>query len=307
MIDFTEIPSEGEVWELFARDFLQELGFFIESSPDRGSDGGKDLIITEELAGTLGNYKFRWLVSCKHFATSNKSVGLSDEINIQERLDSFNADGFLGFYSTIVSSGLNTRLRSLRENQKIKDYKIFDNKVIENYLFQKGFSNLMMRYFPDAYKINRPLHRIYDKYIDIKCQYCSKDILESLYTESYSANLVFVIRSEITETRYIKNVENIYCCCKGSCDNILSNRYERREHYTTQWRDISDLVMPIIFIDWVLINMRTLRNGEFIYTDKSFEDLKNIIIGIAQKVLRESTGQEKERMKDLSRIDFYSL
>ncbi len=40
MIDFKEIPT-GEIWELFARDFLQERGFYIESMPDRGADAGR--------------------------------------------------------------------------------------------------------------------------------------------------------------------------------------------------------------------------------------------------------------------------
>ena len=43
MIDYCEIPSDGEIWELFARDLLEELGFIIESGPDRGADGGKDI------------------------------------------------------------------------------------------------------------------------------------------------------------------------------------------------------------------------------------------------------------------------
>ena len=48
MIDFKEISSDGETWELFSRDFLEEMGFFIETPPDRGADGGKDMLITEE-------------------------------------------------------------------------------------------------------------------------------------------------------------------------------------------------------------------------------------------------------------------
>jgi hypothetical protein len=32
MLDFKEISS-GEEWELFARDFLQQIGFYVESSP----------------------------------------------------------------------------------------------------------------------------------------------------------------------------------------------------------------------------------------------------------------------------------
>jgi hypothetical protein len=47
MIDFKELGQSGEIWELFARDFFMELGFSVVSTPDRGPDGGKDLIISE--------------------------------------------------------------------------------------------------------------------------------------------------------------------------------------------------------------------------------------------------------------------
>jgi hypothetical protein len=39
-----EVSADGEDWELFAQDFLREFGFSIESQPDRGPDGGKDLL-----------------------------------------------------------------------------------------------------------------------------------------------------------------------------------------------------------------------------------------------------------------------
>src|SRR5262245_34570582 len=142
MINFKEI-SDGETWELFARDFLTQLGFFTESSPDRGSDAGKDMLVTEELTGKLGYYRFRWLVSCKHNAISGKAVNEDNEKNILERLESFSADGFIGFYSTVPSSALNSRLKRLRDSGKIKDYRIFDHKSIENHLIQVGYSVLL--------------------------------------------------------------------------------------------------------------------------------------------------------------------
>ena len=43
MIDFKEIEQDGELWELFARDFLQQIGYYVETTVDRGPDGKKDL------------------------------------------------------------------------------------------------------------------------------------------------------------------------------------------------------------------------------------------------------------------------
>jgi hypothetical protein len=92
MIDFTEITYDSDDWELFARDFLAEIGFTIESPPDRGPDQGKDMLVLETVSGKLHHYTFRWLVSCKHFATSGKAVNESkDEPNILERMRAFQA------------------------------------------------------------------------------------------------------------------------------------------------------------------------------------------------------------------------
>ena len=92
MIDWREI--DPDTWELFARDFLAELGFVIEVGPGRGPDAGRDLLVSEQLKGTLHTNKFTWLVSCKHFAGSGKSVGTENEVNITDRLEHHSADGF---------------------------------------------------------------------------------------------------------------------------------------------------------------------------------------------------------------------
>src|SRR5687768_8219253 len=98
--------------------------------------------MSEELSGILGRYRFKWLVSCKHNAVSGISVSETEEPNILERVESFAADGFIGFYSTVPSAGLNTRLNALRNNESIKDFRIFDHKLIESYLVSVGFSTL---------------------------------------------------------------------------------------------------------------------------------------------------------------------
>lgn len=297
MIDFSEIPDDGEEWELFARDFLQEFGFYIEQSPDRGPDGGKDILVTERLHGNLGNYEFRWLVSCKHFAKSKKSVQEKDEINIQERLTSYNADGFIGFYSTLASSGLNTRLSQLRANGKIKDFRIFDHKLIENYLLRIGYSSLMMRYLPNSYKAFSPLRLVYEEFNPLKCHACGREILEAMYEKQYQGIVIF-LRDYADEVTHIKEV---YWCCKGSCDQSLKEKKET-PGWATSWEDIGDLITPIYFLDWVFTILNVIRSGKDQYTDSAYESLKYFIAAISQKVLREMTEKEKERAHDLLRL-----
>lgn len=228
MIDFKEINSDGEVWELFARDFLTELGFYIESSVDRGPDGKKDLIVSEHLQGNLSNYKFNWLVSCKHFANRNSSnsVKEEDEPNILERVKSFKCDGFIGFYSTVPSSGLNTRLTQLKEAGDIRDYRVFDYKLIENHLITIGYSELLMRYFPLSYKTVKPLHLVFHEYVKLECKNCKTDLLKRIYEDTFTGLIAFVFEFEKdTDANgnedYTQRIEDIYWACKGDCDATL--------------------------------------------------------------------------------------
>lgn len=301
MIDYTEIPYDSDYWELFARDFLQKFGFQIESPPDRGPDGGKDILVTEEIQGTLYKGRLRWLVSCKHFATSGNSVSERDEPNILERLASFKAEGFVGFYSTISSSGLNTRLRQLKENNEIKEYRILDNKLIENYLITSGFSELMFRYFPESYKRIKPLHLITSKYEPLKCDYCDKDLLISLFQEEYTALIAFAEKYD--SEKNVSYIEDIYCACKGECDRTLEAETITKK-YITGWRDISDLVIPVEFLRFIFAIINRLREGRDIYTDEAYNKLRKIIIALAQKVLHFTTEEERERFLSLLKMPF---
>ncbi len=299
MIDFKEIKSP-EDWELFSRDFFIEQGFFIESNPDRGPDGGKDMLISEDLNGNLNKYRFRWLVSCKHFAVSDRSVSESDEQNILERVKSFKADGFIGFYSTISSSGLNTRLNQLRTEKEIKDFKIFDHKIIESYLIRIGYSEILQRYFPSSYREVKPIQLVLSNYEPILCHTCGKDLLLSLYEEDYKANLVIAHRYEDGQSF----VEDIYCVCKGECDRTVEAQFRDRG-FSTGWQDISDLIIPAKFLSYVMSTLNNIRSGGYIYSDEAFEKEKQFIISLSQKVLRSTTQNEKDRIIELNKFGLF--
>lgn len=299
MIDFKEIPSDGEIWELFSRDFLQELGFYIESSVDRGPDGKKDLIVSENLKGYLGNYRFKWLVSCKHFANrvKNSSVKEEDEPNILERVKSHKCDGFIGFYSTVPSSGLNTRLNQLKDSQDLKDYRVFDYKLIENHLIRIGFSELVLRYFPQSYKKIKPLHLIVNKYIPLKCRVCGKDILEEMNKKQYCANVVEVTRSDFEKNRH--HILDFYWVCKGECDRKMEKYHWETNKETTGWKDIGDLMIPALFLRWILSGMNQLESGEYTFSEDAYKNEKEFIMAMSQKVFREMTEEERKRTVEL--------
>ncbi|MBI5016840.1 MAG: restriction endonuclease [Deltaproteobacteria bacterium] len=302
-MDFTEIRYDSDDWELFARDFLSELGFTIESPPDRGPDQGKDLLALESVVGKLHSYTFRWLVSCKHFAQSGKAVNESkDEPNILERMRAFRADGFLGFYSTLPSSGLNTRLCALRSGGDIRDYQIFDHRLIEEHLLRLGFSRILCRYFPKSSKTIRPLHKLISEYLPIACDVCGKDLLEALYRENYKGLVAQVHIPD--EQPGIERVEEIYFACKGKCDKQLQKLYWQKYKTSCGWKDLSDLAMPTEFLRWIMATLNRLRSGEYRYTDSAFDKEKHLILALSQKVFREMTERERERVALLVSLPF---
>lgn len=154
MIDFTEIPigntnnGDQDSFELFTRDFFQNLGYKIIEEPGRGADNGRDLIIGEIFESNLTKQTEvkRWLVSCKHYAHSGNSVTVKDEQDINDRIKAHHCNGFIGFYSTIPSESLKFKLSNV-ENV------IFDKQKIEEFLKkEKSLSITFRTYFPTSYK-----------------------------------------------------------------------------------------------------------------------------------------------------------
>lgn len=156
VLDFTEIPkpSSGpnrDSFELFGREFLEAIGFEIVEPPDRGADGRRDLIVKECRVGPGGETEVRHLVSCKHLAHSGRSVKPPDEVDLRTRLDLCSCDGFIGFYSTLCSSGLADIFNGYR-SKKAFHCKIYDNELIERRLLmdEKGHK-IAARFMPRSF------------------------------------------------------------------------------------------------------------------------------------------------------------
>lgn len=296
LVDLREIPSDGDEWEAFSRDFLVALGFAIETPPNRGADGGKDLIVSESLRGKLSRYPLRWMVSCKHKAHSEKAVTEADEPNILERLKSVECDAFIGMYSTVTSSGLAERLRLLREKGDIRDYRIFDAKLIENHLVRLGFSTLVLRYFPLSYRRLKPLHAIAGEYRALNCAVCGRDMLEARAVVGYHGMIGFVRKPRKADQP--EQVVDIYWACKGACDRSLDHVYQKRG-LMVGWEDISDIAIPTFYLRWILGVANVLRAGTTEYGDRAYDKLKEFLIAMAQRVMREMTEEERQRFKVL--------
>ena len=157
IIDFKEIPlankADGlqDTFELFARDFLEEIGYKIIQHPARGADGKKDMIVSDTRKGVSGETIINWVVSCKHYAHSGGSITDNIEQDIRDRIDSNKGcTGFIGVYSTLPGNTLINKLSGLID--KNIEYHIYDREKIEKLLLKTDRSRiLIMRYFPNSF------------------------------------------------------------------------------------------------------------------------------------------------------------
>lgn len=297
MIDFKEI-SDGDGWEAFCRDYLVGLGLVVEIPPAKGPDGGLDLLVREQLRGSLASRPFTWLVSCKHYATSGRAVGTADEINITDRLEQHAANGFIGFYSTMASAALVTRLKELRDQRKIESYEIYDGTRIENGFHDAGLSGVLLQHLPQSHTLLRPIHPLLGRYQPLPCDVCGKDLLKASVTEANSANIIFATNMGTDASV----VESIHFVCKGACDKRMDGIVNRRG-LGSAWDDISDYCNPLIFIRRITGYTNQMRNAPNSYTKAAHDRLIDFYILMSQRTLRQTNADDRKSLLEAMEID----
>jgi hypothetical protein len=300
-IDFKEISlatagSERDQFEMFARDFLELRGFKTITGPDRGADGGRDLIVEETRTGITGDSKIRWLVSCKHKAHGGGSVTPGDESDIHDRVRTHSCQGFMGFYSTLPSSGLAAKLNVGSPPFEIL---VFDSAKIETQLLDSPAGlTLARRYFPvsaAAWSREHPAPaKIFHDEPELFCANCQKNLLQPLPSG------IIVEWSSLNPDYTINSIEAVYWCCKGGCDQSLARRHSRKG-WSDGWEEIPDLIAPIAYLRWFLTVINELQSGKK-YSSQAIAEMKKFLINVFPSVAREMTQAEKERIMNLRMI-----
>lgn len=299
-IDFTEIPPstsgpDRDEWELFIRELLEFLGFKIEVDPDRGTDGGRDIVAIEARKGVAGTTEIKWLVSCKHNAHSGESVKPSEEPDIHDRVKTHGCNGFLGAYSTLPSSGLAGKLNA--SNLEFQTL-VYDRARIETFLLSSPRSiQLARRYFPNSIKKweveNPEPARLFRDSAELICEACGRDLLSL-----GSTGLLQVVRPLTSpEGDCSERISRIIPACKGACDARLTAQAMANGCYTL-WIDINDLKIPTLFIKQVLSTIRSINEFEA----SAMEGMINALVNIFPFVSRQLTASEQERINSLSRL-----
>lgn len=175
-LNFREIaPGNGDSedsdqFEKFAKVFFEKvLRGTVTKGPAKGADGGIDLKVEFRTpTGTVSK-----LVSCKHRAHSKESVGKSDEQDIADRLAAWGCTVFVGFYSTIASSGLEQALERLRHEKSI-EFELFNSEDIETLLLatHAGFLTAK-RFFPLS------IQNVWPQIISLLQTYGKEDVVQT--------------------------------------------------------------------------------------------------------------------------------
>ncbi|WP_270215442.1 hypothetical protein [Clostridium butyricum] len=258
--------------------------------------------IEEKRKGILNDTCIKWLVSCKHKAHSGKSVLDSDENDVYDRVIAHNCSGFIGFYSTIVSSPLNRKFLGIKNSKNI-EIKVFDNEKIESLLLvNKDGKRLIKRFFPQSYNLinEKTPSNLFSKYVPLKCSCCGKDLLAKNNLNDYNGVIVFLedtSHTNINKSKYI----DVYFACKGICDDKLQSYYYS-QGYSNGWEDISDLIIPYKYLQWIIGILNGLYSNEVEYTEQAFSKLKDFIISISQIVLKNQSQEDIHRIITLNSI-----
>jgi hypothetical protein len=302
-IDFTEISvgtggAARDQFELFAREFLESIGFSIVVGPDRGADAGRDLVLEEVRTGIAGETRVRWLVSCKHKAHSGRSVTPEDETDIHDRVGTHKCDGFLGFYSTIPSAGLANKLNA---RDLPFETQIFDQEKIEKHLLTPSGMTLARRFFPKSIAKWQKEHpnpaKIFEEEPILLCHYCGKNLLHP------KPKGIVVVWTSLSRSEEHERTEHIYWCCKGRCDRVLKAKFWH-EGIVDGWEDIPDLIAPIAYIRSVMVMFNQLNRGDR-FSKEAFDNMKALHLNLFPLVARDMTEMERERISDLSMIPHY--
>ncbi|MBN9436948.1 restriction endonuclease [Bosea sp. (in: a-proteobacteria)] len=164
VLDFKELSSSrsgspaGEDLEGLVRELGKRLGLNPEWA-GRGADQGRDLFFVEHRRGPLGSRGMRWLVSCKDFANSGRSVSETDAGSVSDKVAQHRADGFLLATTTTASAGLKAMLDGIHAKGEVET-RVWDRHELENLLLQDAHIDLVKRYLPESYSAFRRLNNL---------------------------------------------------------------------------------------------------------------------------------------------------
>ena len=102
-LSFDEIKNWEEFEELVASYFRLQDDYDIEvARSGKGSDGGRDLLLTIKYRSLIRSFRHYWVVQCKFYNRDLRNSDFAD-INVPSLIHEYNAEGFILIWRKIVN------------------------------------------------------------------------------------------------------------------------------------------------------------------------------------------------------------
>ena len=154
-ISITEIEDWEEFEDLVAAYFREVknenniIDVKVEPS-GKGSDGGRDILVTFEVNDSIITYTRKWVVQCKFYDNAISKKDLAT-VNIPSIIHEYGADGYLLVCKNNPSQKVTEMFENFRNNCRFKySYLIWDGRLLLNRILTKD--NLLKHYFPKYFK-----------------------------------------------------------------------------------------------------------------------------------------------------------
>lgn len=152
-LSFSEIPN-WQVFEDLAAEYFRTVRNDNEynvsdvtvNQTGVGSDGGRDILVTLNIADSIKRFERKWVVQCK-FHANNVGKGELADINIPSLIHEYNADGYLLICKEHLTAPLTTMFENLNRNCKFRySYEFWSGTNFIHRIRMKP--NLIVSYFP---------------------------------------------------------------------------------------------------------------------------------------------------------------
>lgn len=267
----------SDQWERFSVEVLRQIGFDIITYPAYGQDGGQDYLVEK-------NNK-RYLVSCKHYTTSN--IGLKQELNIVDRLVQFKANGFIGFYLSNITTSLQNKLNELDTHICGPFcYCIFTQTEIKR-IAQEMDSHILHSFgLQPKYYLNVSK----DDYLPLLCPFCHRDMLAE---ENIPSSLVSFARcKDILAAQPYPN--SLISFANGKDDSfsyIYGCNYCLNPIPFPYGYDTLEMLLHIeIQIDWFRLIDSFIRENNLKLADNFYFIKDHLVQRIAQRLYPQTAG-----------------
>ena len=124
----------------------------------------------------------------------------------------------------------------------------------------------------------------------LECFNCGKDLL-------HPPNGHLVFKSEWKDHQQI-NLDIRWVC--KSCDHLYRHPYK---HW--HWKDLTDLFIPDVLIQWILGIIVGLHTKTETFSDEAMEKIMKLLLIIFPYISKEMTKQQKKVFENLHNIPRY--